>query len=106
MPDDGMPQRRKDDCVSYKEMVEYVTQAEVQWHTVRAESLIQIGNAVEKMEKAFDDHEKWHRDVLEKMVAQNSTMIAQHAQNRLAIYALILTAIGILVATLVTLFHH
>jgi len=93
MADGGVPHRRVDDCVSFRDMVEYVADQEAKWHSVRAESLMQIGNAIEKIEKSFNDHAKWHREVLERMLSQGT-------QNRLATYALILTMVGLIISSI------
>lgn len=98
MSDDNL-HRRADDCVSFRDMVEYVSDQEAKWHTVRAESLVFIGNALEKLEKSITDHETWHRDVLERILRDKKS-------NAIAIAAVIVAFLALVVTTLASLTHH
>lgn len=91
MSADGDPRRRSDDCVSYREMVEYVGNAVTEFHAIRAESLIRVSVELEKIEASFDKHQEWHRVVLERMLEAGRN-------NRLALASIIVGALGVVVA--------
>lgn len=79
------------DFVTYREMVEYVNTQVAEFHGIRAESLRQIGVELEKIEKDFQDHQTWHRNLLERMLEQGRN-------GRLAVASLIVGALGVVVA--------
>lgn len=96
------PHRRHDDTVSFRDMVEYVSEHDTLMHTVRAESLLHIGRSLEKMEKGLEDHEAWHRDYLEKLISQGS-------QTRLGVMSLVIASLlstAAIVVSLFTVLHH
>lgn len=95
--------RRSDDCVSYKEMVEFVAHTETEWHSMRAESIIQMNNQMERIERSLNDgmrkldqrmekHETWHRDVLQGF-------LDRAVQNKLSTGALLASILSIIVST-------
>jgi len=110
-------------CVSYRDMVDYVAQQEAEFHTIRAEGFSMINKELERSEarqeraadrieaaleeiKAisnrridavradFTDHEDWHRNVLQGLIDRST-------QNKLAIVAIIVSIVGIALSTLV-----
>lgn len=91
---DSEPRRRQDDCISYRDMVEYVSEVEVKFHSIRAESLIQISNTLEKMEARFEAHEQWHRTVLERM-------LTDRRNTGISVISLIIAALAVLSTLLV-----
>lgn len=98
----GTPHRRHDDFVSYRDMVEYVAEHDAVMHTARAESLLYIGKALEKVEKAWQDHEDWHRDYLEQVINQGSS-------TRLAIVSIVIASLISTISVIVSVFaliHH
>lgn len=105
-----------DSSVSFREMVAFYTSQSERDSTVRAESLLQINNAIEKMESRFDTavdkieerfdrHEEWHREVLEKIIDQTRSVISSSKQNRIAVWAVVVAVASVL-ATLIASFHH
>lgn len=80
-------------------MVEYVSESETRFHSIRAESLVQMSNALEKIEVRMDRHDKWHRDVLEKL-------LRERRQNGIAIAAVVVATLALLVTTLSVITTH
>ena len=107
MPDDDLPRRRHDDCVTFRDMVEYVAESDARYHAARAETLVQISNAMERhyeaMTKALDEvrtligsHLDWHRDVLQgylERATSNTTAIVACVISTLAVIATIVSAV-------------
>lgn len=117
MSEDIIPHRRSDDCVSFREMVEYVADKEDRLMVARAESLVLINNAVEKMQKELSDHNSWHRDVLQDSIAflkntqiQRTAEVEQreyeNKQYRLGMYGFILAIIALAVTSILTATGH
>jgi hypothetical protein len=80
-------------------MVEYVAEADARYHAARAESLIQMSNALEKIETRFDRHDDWHRNVLE-------TLLTSRRTNGIAILAVGVAALSTVATILCMVTHH
>lgn len=102
------PRRRSDDYVTFRDMVEYVSETEAKMHSIRAESLININNQMEHLEatvtkavdtisERFERHELWHRDVLQGF-------LDRAVQNKLSTGALVASIISIVVSTAIAIF--
>ena len=92
------PYRRNEDFVSFREMVEYVAESDARYHAARADSLIQISNALEKIETRMDKHDEWHREVLERLLTERRS-------NGIAIFAIAVSVVA-LIANAVTVLTH
>lgn len=92
------PYRRHEDYVSFRDMVEYVAESDARYHAARSESLIQISNALEKIEVRMDKHDEWHREVLERLLTERRS-------NGIAIIA-VLVSIAALAANALTVLTH
>ena len=72
---------------------------ESQWVAMRAESLIAMNNAVEKIERRLDQHEKWHTDNLQK--AKDSAPM-----NWLTAGMLIVSLLALVASSVIALAQH
>lgn len=104
---DEQPHRRREDSVSFRDMVEYVAESDARYHAARADSLIQISNAMEKshealekaiirVERTVNDHSVWHRDVLQGY-------LDRAASNRVGIISLVISALAVLVTVTIAI---
>lgn len=112
--------RRRDDVVSYRDMVDFVAKSVEDFHRARAETLIQlekrlvdqasltrtelvstrtaISSDLLAIRAALDEHARWHRDQLAGTVSRSPSM-------RIAAVSLVFTAlttVGALVALVLT----
>lgn len=120
LEDDGivrLPGRRAGDFVTYREMVEYYALQSEREHTARAEVAVQWSNAFERLEKSlggmisaiatrFDDHETWHRNVMQGLLDKQPASDVAKAANRMqaAMIAIAVCALLVSVVTLISLF--
>lgn len=80
-------------------MVDYVARDAEKWSTVRAESILLINNAIEKIESKLDRHDEWHRDNLEDYIKSSK-------QNRMAQWAVAVSIAALVATTLLQILHH
>jgi len=110
-------------CVSYRDMVDYVAQQEAEFHTIRAEGFTMVNKelersearqekAAERIEAALEEmktiankridqvkvdfatHEEWHRNVLQGIIDRST-------QNKLSVWAIVVSIVGIALSTFV-----
>lgn len=108
--DSGTPRRRHEDFVTYREMVEYVAEHDATMHTARAESLIFIGNALEKMDKRQEAHEQYHREFLQGIIDTLKKQMNQGQTSRLTVVSILIASFGIVTSAIVGIvaltMHH
>ena len=117
MTNEDTPHRRSDDTVTFREMVEYVADKEDRLMVARAESLVLINNAVEKMQAELSDHNKWHRDILQDSIAflkntqlqreaEGEQRTMENKQYRLGMYGFLLAIVALAVTSILTVTGH
>lgn len=112
LDDDGIartPGRRAGDFVTYREMVEYYTLQSEREHTARAEMAMSWSNAFERLEAAlrttltaltsrFDDHEAWHRNVMQGLLDRAPASDVAKSSNRMQAVMLVVAGTALLVS--------
>lgn len=112
LEDDGLartPGRRAGDFVTYREMVDYYTTQSEREHTARAEMAVQWSNAFERLEESlkamttaiagrFDDHESWHRTVMQGQLDRQPSTDVARSSNRMQAVLLAVAATALLVS--------
>lgn len=112
LDDDGLvrtPGRRAGDFVTYREMVEYYTMQSEREHTARAEMAVHWSNAFERLEsvltamttavaKRFDDHEAWHRNVMQGLLDRQPSSDVAKSSNRMQAVMLAIASLALLVS--------
>ena len=91
--------RRHDDVVSYREMVDYTSNAIEDFHRSRSETLLQLNARLEQIIGQFEEHNRWHRDELASMISRAPAM-------RASMIAIILSTITALTAIAALLAQH
>jgi Tfp pilus assembly protein PilV len=120
LDDDGLartPGRRAGDFVNYREMVEYYSSQSEREHTDRAQMAMQWSNAFERLEASlkamitaivtrFDDHETWHRNVMQGLLERQPAADVAKSSNRMQAVMLTIAGCALLVSvvTLISLF--
>jgi hypothetical protein len=111
-----MPGRRAGDFVTYREMVDFHTTQSEREHSARAEMAMQWSNAFERLEKTlgdliaaiarrFDDHEQWHRNVMQGLLDRQPASDVAKSSNRMqaVMLAIAVCALLVSVVTLISL---